>query len=173
MTKKKLWRIVLFVILILGIISTAYFSLPQKQTKSTYWPQTKQIPQPTKKSANSPEGVTQAYYTWYAACLKKHTKDLSDAATLQKDCPLHGYTGMTNTLVQKNQLTYTDQVLCDEGIPIKMFIGKAYIGTDKTALVDVTTVFQDHHYTIPVSLRKETGIWKIFRIDCDLDGHID
>jgi hypothetical protein len=167
MVKKR--EIIFFSALLLLSIIFACLFLLQRIDSNTTTAQTEQTPQ---LSTNSPEGVTKAYYNWYESCLKHHAQDLNNTAII-KDCPLHGQNEVANDFTQINQLTYTDKVLCDEGIPAKMYIGKAYIDATKTATVNVTTIFSDRRYAIPVRLHKENGTWKIFRIDCDLDGHIE
>lgn len=173
---KRKRYLLLFLILIVISVIAFFFIFLQTRNRQISPLQTEKNEQKATFLLNSPEDVTQIYYNSYALCLKQHPGDLQNAHNLQKDCPMNKFDGLSNNFDKKNELSnlsYTDQVLCDEGIPMKMVIGKAYIGTDQTATVDVTTLFKDHHYTIPVLLRKEKGFWKIFKIECDLDGHID
>src|SRR5690348_4814149 len=150
---------ILIAIFLCIIAVQVYLLLKPKSTTSTAIPKkpvsTQTFP------PGSPEVITQTYYFSYEACLKQHKDDLHNGPQLHKDCPIHAFTGMAKTFVQKNQVAYGDQILCDEGIPDKMIIGKAYIGTDKVATVNVTTVFKEPQLTIPVRLHKESGIWKI------------
>ena len=169
MLKKKQWILVLFAVIVLSVASIFIYS---QFIKTPTKPQNSRTAQVQNFPKNSPEEVTQDYYLSYESCLSKNINDLKKI-NIQKDCPIHEFTGMAKVFVQENQVTYEDQILCDEGIPLKMNIGKAYIGDDHVATVNVIINSKYDQFVIPVRLQKENGAWKIFRVDCDLDGSLE
>src|SRR5580704_4614148 len=101
MSKKK--RILIIVIILLCIISVSLFVLTQKNSTKITTPQTEKTSQQN-FSANSPEGVTQAYYNLYSSCLKQHAQDLN-STDIVKDCPINKYAGLSPHFDPKNALS--------------------------------------------------------------------
>src|SRR6266513_43333 len=126
MTKniRNIIYIIIVTLICFVIVLSFLFSHKENTTKSNS--HTGITVQPTSPPANSPERVTQTYYNWYDNCVKQHPNALTNANNLKQYCPMHAHEGISTNFIQRNELKYTDQVLCDEGIPLKMIIGKSY-----------------------------------------------
>lgn len=133
---------------------------------------TSQQQEPVPESS-TPEGVTEAFYSWYINCVNQSF----EGKTKREDCSYEKSTYVSEGLVEelnKIRATFTgggyDLVTCAQDIPTKFVVEKESEDGDK-AIVFVFEFFG----TIPmdrirVHLEKAAGEWKIYDIVCPIPG---
>lgn len=113
---------------------------------------------------NTPEAVTEDFYSWYVECWTKHQQGIvpGDAS---KDCSYENSEYVTSDLGQNLKDT-NNTIMCAQNFPVRITLDKAIVTGTNASVIAHHIYEASGDNPITVNLRFIEDTWKISNITC-------